>query len=169
MKLETKNGYIFQIDQEDYDKIRNYPWYGYKSTYRLKNGEKKQCTKYIVAHISANERVNLHKLIMNTPVEIRIDHKNGDGLDNRKSNLRICTQSQNQMNKLKNCNNKSGYKGVSWDKTRNKWRSFIMLAGKNKCLGRFNSPEQAALAYNRAATKHFGEFAKLNKVESSPA
>ena len=91
-----------------------------------------------------------------------VDHINSDSLDNRRSNLRVCTVSQNNMNSAIGRNNKSGYKGVSWDKTNKKWRAGIKAKGKSVSLGSFNSKKDAARAYNEAAKKAYGEFAKLN-------
>lgn len=95
-----------------------------------------------------------------------IDHKNGNTLDNRRENLRICTYSENNRNRKQiSSNNKSGYKGVSWDKQKNKWRTCLNINKKQKHIGFFNDIIEAAKAYNEAAIKYFGEFAKLNKIK----
>lgn len=95
------------------------------------------------------------------------DHINGNGLDNRRSNLRIASTSQNHYNrrKLKILMGKpttSKYKGVRWENDRKRWRVDIRIDGKKKFLGRFTSEIEAALAYNRAASSAFGEYARLN-------
>ena len=87
-----------------------------------------------------------------------IDHKNGDGTDNRIENLRVATPSQNQWNKRKPKNNKSGFKGVSWNIRAKKWQVFIRVNGKNKALGQYVDIEKAAKAYEDFAKKHHGEF-----------
>lgn len=92
----------------------------------------------------------------------KIDHKNGNGLDNRLKNLRIATESENSRNQNKRRTNKSGFKGVSWGTRDNKWRSYITINGKFKSLGYYSSKEDAAKAYDKAAIKYFGEFAKTN-------
>jgi len=100
------------------------------------------------------------------------DHINGDKLDNRRENLRLATRSQNEMNKRKRVFTQkptsSSYKGVSWMKSRNKWRAVIQVNGKQKSLGTFpGTPEgerEAAKAYNKAAEIHYGEFAHLNEL-----
>lgn len=95
-----------------------------------------------------------------------IDHKNGNGLDNRRSNLRFCTNAQNQHNQRK-WGSRSGkplssrYKGVSWHR-RGHWRAKIQAQGKRRYLGQFQSEEAAARAYDRAARELHGEFAVLN-------
>lgn len=88
-----------------------------------------------------------------------IDHKDRDPLNDRIGNLRSATQSQNLANQSISSVNKSGYKGVSWDKTNRKWRAVIMVEKKYIHLGRFDDPAMASEAYMEAARKYFGEFA----------
>jgi hypothetical protein len=93
------------------------------------------------------------------------DHINHNGLDNRKTNLRICTTSQNAQNRPKDTRNISGYKGVGRCMSRGcnyEWRAEIKINGKKIHLGLFHSPEKAALAYDKAARNLFGEFALTN-------
>jgi len=102
---------------------------------------------------------------INAPRIPRVDHINGDTLDNRRCNLRLSTASQNGGNRCKlNKNNRSGYHGVHLDKWTGRWRALIKVDRKKICLGRFDDREGAARAYNAAAIKYFGEFATLNKV-----
>ncbi len=140
------------IDAEDYDRIRKYKWY----------------TKNNHGHTRAlNTQVGyLSRFIMGvTDPKIQVDHINHDTLDNRKRNLRLCSHPENQRNMTVNRkNNVSGYKGVHWDRRRNKWSVQIKINGSNIYIGSFNSKEQAALAYNQAAIKFHKEFALLNDV-----
>ena len=92
------------------------------------------------------------------PIEIEIDHINQIKDDNRIENLRLATRCQNQHNKSKLRNNASGYKGVYLEKSRNKWRSKITINKKFICLGRFDTPEEASIAYNKASIKYHKEF-----------
>lgn len=101
----------------------------------------------------------LHRLIMNTPKGYVTDHINGDKLDNRRENLRICTQHQNSMNTRISKNNKSGVKGVSTTPS-GKYRARIMLNGVEIGLGRYETLEEAAKARKRAERKYFGEYVR---------
>lgn len=96
-----------------------------------------------------------------------IDHKNGIRLDNRICNLRKATRSENQRNIAKYNNNKSGFKGVSWDKSRRKWIVAIKNNNKQKTLGRFTDINDAAAAYATAATALHGEFLNLGTKENN--
>lgn len=117
----------------------------------------------------ARDFTYLHKLILIAPKGHVIDHANGDTLDNRFSNLRIATTAQNNMNRCRSQTYKgkalsSKYKGVSWDKSRNKWIVHVSVNNRQKYLGRFVDEIEAAKAYNKAAKQHYGEFARLNKI-----
>jgi len=95
--------------------------------------------------------------------DILVDHINMDSLDNRRENLRVCNKSQNMANGLSR-GGSSKYKGVYWDKNRNKWLSAITVNYRQIHLGRFDLELDAVKAYNKGALKYFGEFARLNAV-----
>lgn len=108
--------------------------------------------------------IMMHQLVMGrVPPGMEIDHRNGDPLDNRKSNLRFCTRQQNQLNRKFNSNNTRGFKGVSFNdgpkgsKTR-PWRAYIGLNKKRIFLGSFATAKEAGEAYLDAAKKLYGEF-----------
>lgn len=109
-----------------------------------------------------NATTYMHKVIMKASREFQVDHINGNKLDNRKTNLRLCSAAQNSMNKSIASNNTSGYKGVTWRKSRSKWLASIRINTTLIHLGSFDYKEQAALAYDAAARKYFKQFAKLN-------
>jgi hypothetical protein len=90
-----------------------------------------------------------------------VDHKDGNGLNNARSNLRLATNAQNTINSRRSSRNKSGYKGVSWNKENHKWYAYIKINGRNKHLGTFDTPEDAYAVYCAAAIEHHGEFARL--------
>jgi hypothetical protein len=95
------------------------------------------------------------------PEELFIDHIDGNRSNNLIENLRLCTTQENAYNRGKQSNNKSGYKGVSFHKQKQKWVAQIKLEGKNKFLGFFVNPEDAYEAYCAKAIEHYGEFASL--------
>jgi hypothetical protein len=156
-----KEDYFF-IDGEDFDKIKMYKW--------SFSGNKR--SKLYIAGLDYNKitkkskGIKLHRLIMDCPKNMMVDHIDGNPLNNCKSNLRICTNSENLRNSDKRKDGlTSKYKGVCFDKSRNNFMSQIQFNKKHYSLGRYTNEEDAAIAYNNAAVKYFGEFAKLNKVE----
>ncbi len=141
------------VDVEDYEKLAQYDW-------QLSEGESKKC--YAVCLVN-RKIVSMHRVIMNAPAGMFVDHRYGDGLDNRKENLRIVTQAQNQYNRRKTSRKTSSkYKGVHLKKQYNKYGAEISCNGKRTHLGYFDNEIDAAKAYDEAAKKLFGEFAKLN-------
>ena len=104
--------------------------------------------------------VRMHRILMGDPEGKEIDHINGNGLDNRLANLRVVDRSKNGMNRRKQKNNKSGYKGVYLDKDSGKWRAVIKAYGKVINLGSFSSKEDAHQAYCEASKKYHGEFGR---------
>lgn len=101
----------------------------------------------------------MHRLLTGNDIT---DHADGDKLNNKRSNLRSCTYSQNGMNRGKSINNTSGYKGVIYRKDRGKWSAKIYVSGTAYYLGCYSDKEDAAKAYDVAATRMCGEFAKTN-------
>ncbi len=142
------------IDTKDWEKVKNYTWY---VTY----DNKKKRYKAILSKARHSPGVLLHNLIMNSKPN---DHKDGDIFNNRKCNLRKCTSSQNNCNRKIPKNNTSGLKGVSWHKNKKKWEADITINNKTIFLGLYKDKIEAALAYNKAAIKYHGEFARLNQI-----
>ncbi len=103
--------------------------------------------------------LSLHKFLTGWDF---VDHINGDGLDNRRANLRPATHAQNMANRRLNANNKSGFKGVYWNKGSRKWHAQIACDGRKHHLGFYTSVIEAAHAYDDAATRLFGEYARIN-------
>lgn len=147
------------IDLEDYYKVSQYTW---------NDSAKGSNTNYIVTTIGTRKNNNrktlrLHRVLMSESNFSFIDHKNGDGYDNRKDNLRFCTRSDNAANSKKMRKKvTSVYKGVRWFHKTLKWKSCLRINGKLISLGTFKHEIDAALAYDLGATKYFGEFAKTN-------
>ncbi len=123
--------------------------------------------KHFVCRIK-NRTILLHRLIAaRAKVDLTnyIDHRNNNPLDNRRSNLRSATNQQNQFNTNKQINNTSGFKGVTWDRTYRRFLARIRYGkSQRKHLGSFKSAKEAAMAYNNAAIKLHGQFARLNKI-----
>lgn len=137
------------IDLDDVDKVKNIKWH---------RSDLQRSTYYCLSNDSEWKRI--HRLIMGvTDKNIVVDHINHNGLDNRKSNLRICTSGQNTCNCLTSKNNKSGHKGVYWSKERKKWCAQISINNKTKGLGRYDTIEEAIEARKKAAKEYYGEFA----------
>ncbi len=165
-KIELSQGKFTTVDDGDYEWLNQWKWH-YQSNRRkyCKEEDSEIETGYAVRNqrIKGGRQITIfmHKLILDTPKGMDSDHKNGDGLDNRRSNLRICTRSQNNMNQIKT-KGSSRFKGVSWNKQKERWSSQIQKNGKSSYLGIFDDEEEAALTYNNAAQEMFGEFARLN-------
>ncbi len=152
----TQNQVAF-IDSEDND-LSTLKWCAaYRSTIK----------SYYAVRASQQQTQYLHSVILSRKLGRplvkgeKCDHKNGNTLDNRRSNLRLATHSQNQHNKGLQSNNTSGYKGVTFSKTHKKWRANIQIDNKKKFLGLFDTPEQAHKAYCKAAKELHGEFSRL--------
>ena len=122
---------------------------------------------YFVTRIDG-KLFKLHRLLMKASSKYIVDHANGNTLDNRISNLRITTRANNQANMSRHEDSTVQYKGVWFDKRyRNPWLVKICVNRKQIYLGKFDTPQQAALEYDRAAKKYFGEFARLNFPEEN--
>ena len=146
INIRNRLGEIIQrslIDLEDIDFCKKHIWnIARDRVTTVINGE----TKY------------LHRLLTNCPDDMYVDHINRDTYDNRKSNLRICTNQENNRNKGLYSHNSSGCTGVVWDKARNKWKAQIVVNDKCIFLGRFDEKEDAITARRLAEIKYFGEY-----------
>lgn len=120
--------------------------------------------KTVFGYICNGPMIPLHRIIMGAKSNEEVDHISGDKTDNRKCNLRLCVHIENSWNKNAQSNNTSGYKGVRWDNRKNKWMSRITANKTDIFLGYFDDKLEAAKAYNEAALKYHGEFAKLNDI-----
>ena len=154
-------GKVAIVDTDDYERILSYgKWTYQKNGYAIiQKGFKNEHGNWGV------NKIIMHRIILNAQPGQFVDHSNGDKLDNRKTNIRICTGVENRRNVGIRKNNKSGYKGVFFWKDRNKFTSQIWFEKKKIHLGVFIDPIDAARAYNEAAIKFHGEFANLNKID----
>lgn len=151
-------GFNVLLDDEDADRISKLSFWLNTSNY-ARTGNAYFLHSFWENGRNRNE--HLHRMILLLEDKnLFVDHKNGNTLDNRKENLRICTKSENMRNRGKQKNNTSGFKGVSFHKTRKKWRATLMIFRKNVYSGLFHTKEEAHLAYCEAAKKYHGEFAR---------
>lgn len=150
-EIIAKHGEIILLDEQDAESLGHHRWYV--------NG------KYVVRcewlGKGKNKVTLIHREIMGVKSgdRLQVDHINGNPLDNRRANLRICTRSQNGMNRGKQANNTSGFKGVIWRPKERKWAARIGVDGKKIDLGYFQTKAEAAAAYDAASKRVHGEFA----------
>lgn len=150
--MYTLKGEPFYVDIEDYPKVKDICWHKHHSGYIIdRNG------------------LQIHRLIMNPPDGLNVDHIHGEDTrnDNRKSNLRIATTSQNSINKKMMRTNTSGTTGVIWHKHTQRWRAYITIDGKRKHLGSFVNKDDAIEARKEAEEKYYGEWSYDNSQKSN--
>lgn len=157
-------GLVALIDEEDLPMVSGYRWYAIRhSSYKNEDvwyvRAKVKCADVGGGQIGTV--IHMHRLILGFPMGM-VDHKNGNPLDNRRSNLRICSNSQNQANRRRLATNTSGFRGVTWNKKSRRWQASIMFNQKCTYLGMYDLAEDAAIAYDVKARELFGEFASLN-------
>lgn len=153
-EMPLTQGQVALVGDEDYEFLSRWKW-GLKSSGKQKYAVRVEC-------LPRRRAIGMHNAIMMPPDGYVVDHINGNGLDNRRENLRVCTAAENRRNSRRYSNNKSGYKGVSWSSEKCKYRACLYINGNRKFLGYFLLPEKAALAYDEAARFYFGEYANLN-------
>jgi outer membrane cobalamin receptor len=146
---------IALVDDDDFEIVNQFKW-SYQDS--RDTGYAKRST------YPSKKTVLLHRFLLSATPDKEVDHINGDGLDNRRENLRLCSRRENHQNSKKKNNLSSIYKGVSWNKEKRKWRAQIRYEDRQMHLGYFNNEIDAAKAYDLTATIHFGEFAKLNFI-----
>lgn len=159
----SKGGFTV-VDAADYGWLSKYRW-RFDGFYAVR-------TEHI-AMVDGKQKkrsVRMHRLIMGTPKGMDTDHINGDPLDNRRCNLRVCSRAQNMMNqRQERKGTTSKYKGVFWLKGHKKWQAQIAVGGKTIYIRLFEKEDDAAIAYNQCAIKYFGEFARLNVIAPQSA
>ena len=151
----TQNKYAL-VDDRDFDFLNQWNWYARKTP-----------NSWYVQRMYKRKVIIMHRVLLSPKGDflkksVQVDHKNMNGLDNRRSNIRICTKTENDRNRPKQKNNTSGYKGVR--ASGSKFLARIRVNKKLLYLGTFKTAKLAAKTYNKAAVLCFGEFAYLNKI-----
>lgn len=165
-QIAMRNGGAALVDDADYDRLAGRAWR--QTMLKGKQTQYACCLEY-EGHGEKNRKpkmVYMHRLILGACAGEQVDHVDHDGLNNQRSNLRLCTQSENNANGRKRRGCSSRYKGVTWRKDTLKWQAQAWWGGVRHSLGSYVSEQDAALAYNRFAGSHYGDgtFTLLNEV-----
>lgn len=164
--ISLTRGYVALVDDEDYERLAAFKWHAYVNRTNI-------IRVYAIRDIGNTREGNRKIVYMHREVlgcAGRVDHHDNDGLNNQRRNLRRATQSQNMHNRRKSPGKSSQFKGVHWSTRYQKWEAHIRNGlPYSTYLGRYASEYDAALAYNAAAVKAFGEFARLNDLSQREA
>ncbi len=149
-EISLTQGKVALVGDEDYEELNASKWCAVKR----KGGW----------YAMGRTGILMHRVILEAPPGVQVDHRNHDGLDNRRKNIRLCTSSQNNANRIKKPGCSSTYKGCSWCKARRKWQAYIYVNYKRIFLGYFAKEIEAARAYGQAALEYFGDFAFQQEI-----
>lgn len=152
--IPLTKGYCATVDEADHQKVSGFKWRA------LVRADARKTRVYAVS-LKGTNTVLLHRLLTGATGKNVVDHINGDTLDNRRENLRVCTTQENLRNAAPRANTATGLKGVSLTR-KGRFKAGITVDGNRHHLGVFDTPEEAGAAYDRAAIARFGEFARLN-------
>ncbi len=156
-EIKLTHGYVAIVDDEDYEKLNKHKWHVNKY------GDKYYASRTERVGLNKRKHIKMHRQILGiSDSKMFCDHRNGNGLDNRRENLRQCTQAENTMNKRIAKNNTTGFKGVGLNKKTGKFKASIRLKRKLYHIGTYDTAIDAAMAYDNLAIKMYGEFACLN-------
>ena len=156
IEIPLTQGKVALIDDEDFDLVSGFKW-------NVKNDKNTFYARTKIRRDGLGRRnILMHRLLLGlTDPEIKTDHRDGNGLNNTRENIRACSHAQNMRNTGAYATNTSGFKGVHWHKQRRKWQASIKVNGKRKSLGLYITPKEAYMAYCKAAIEMHGEFANF--------
>ncbi len=152
-KIKLTQGKYALVDDCDFEWLNKWKWFYGNGGYAARNSPTVN---------GKRKAIYMHRVIMKTPEGEETDHKDMNGINNQRGNLRTCTKSQNCMNRRRYKNSISKYKGVSWKKETGRWGASIKFNQKQLHIGYFTCEEKAGKAYDKLAKELFGEFAYLN-------
>jgi hypothetical protein len=157
-EIPLTQGFVALVDDGDYEELNRWKWHASKTSdifYAIRK-----------ARVDGNrQNISMHRQILNFPSGMEVDHIDGNGTNNRRANLRICTHAENTHNQKLNRVNTSGFKGVSYHNVTKRWRAYLKFNRKYIWLGSYDSPHDAAVVYDINARVFFGEYARLNFPE----
>jgi len=157
-EIPLTSGMVAVVDDANFERLSKHRWHLHKGTR----------TYYARTNVCVGrgnyKPVYMHRMILDGEAIEQVDHINGDGLDNRSVNLRVCSKRENMRNRRPNKNSSSAFKGIHWDGRDKRWQARIRVNGNRMCLGSFRNEEEAAIAYDNAAREYHGEFARVNFV-----
>ena len=155
--IPLSQGKFAIVDASDFEWLNQWKW-------SLNSFAGKEYANRIERNGTSKQTIKMHRLIMSAPEGVEVDHRDGNGLNNSRSNLRLASHQQNQCNVRRHRDNKSGFKGVYWNTDKQGWDAKICAKGKHYFLGRFSKKEDAVRAYEKGAKKLHGEFAQVKRV-----
>lgn len=164
--IRLTQGKVAIVDDDDFDFLSQWKWCARRCA---KRGRQREEWYAVHNHYEDGRQHTwmMHRIITQAIKGEKVDHKNHDGLDNRRDNLRVTDDEGNARNSLPHSDGTSRFRGVYWYKPRRKWKANISINGKQTYLGLFATEEAAAMAYNNAAIRLFGEFACLNEISTA--
>lgn len=158
-EIQLSGGHVAVVDDVDCEMLSRLTW----------SADADGRTAYAVRARTCRRgggNVFMHRMIMLPDPDQDVHHINGDGLDNRRCNLRVCSHAENRRHNRRYANSTSGFKGVSWNKKSGRFEAYIAEGGVQHHFGHFSTPEEAAAAYDAAAHDLHGEFAHPNHQRS---